>query len=301
MSKIAIMTDTNSGITQKHAQQLGVFLLPMPFVISDQLFYEEVNLTHDEFYAKLAANEDVSTSQPSPGSVGEMWEDILTHGYDEIVYIPMSSGLSTSCQSALVLAEFAEGRVQVVNNQRIAVTQKQSVLDALVLRDQGLTAVQIKERLEQNALDASIYISVDTLHYLKKGGRVTPAAAAIGTVLNIKPVLTIQGEKLDAFAKVRGMKAGRKAMLDALQKDLSTRFADLHREGRLAFFIAWSQADEAVVSGWRQEVQAAFPGEEILSDPLTLSIGCHIGPGGLGVAVCVKEPTNDPRYRFQFP
>ena len=203
MSKLAIITDSNSGITQRRGKELGIFVLPMPFFIDGQLFLEDITLTQEQFYERLGADSDISTSQPSPGDVMELWEKIL-RDYDEIVHIPMSSGLSSSCATAMSIADEYDGRVQVVNNQRISVTQEQSVYDAMKLRDEGKSAKEIKEILEKEKFLSSIYITVDTLKYLKKGGRVTPAAAANGTVLNLKPVLQIQGEKLDAFAKVRG-------------------------------------------------------------------------------------------------
>ena len=220
MSRVAIVTDSNSGITQDRGKELGIYVLPMPFFIDGKLFLEDINLTQDEFYRRLGENSDISTSQPSPGHVMDLWEEALKE-YDEIVCIPMSSGLSSTCSTAMSIAAEYKGRVQVVDNQRISVTQEQSVYDAMKLRDQGKSAAEIKEVLEREKLQASIYITVDTLKYLKKGGRITPAAAAIGTVLNLKPVLQIQGEKLDAFAKVRGWKAAKKAMLNAIEKELN--------------------------------------------------------------------------------
>ena len=224
MKKVAVITDSNSGITQVEAQKLGIAVLPMPFFINDTLYYEDITLTQDEFYRFLEQDADIKTSQPTPEAVMALWDKALER-CDEVVYIPMSSGLSGSCATAKMLAEDYNGRVQVVNNQRISWTQKQSVLEAMVLAQKGYDALQIRELLERDALQASIYIAVDTLKYLKKGGRVTPAAAAFATVLNIKPVLQIQGEKLDAYAKVRGKKQAKKTMLDALEKDLNGRFA----------------------------------------------------------------------------
>lgn len=229
MAKVAIVTDSNSGITQKQGKELGIYVLPMPFFIDGKMFLEDITLTQEQFYEKLGADSDISTSQPSPGDVMELWETLLKE-YDEIVCIPMSSGLSTTCFTAISIAKEYKGRVQVVDNQRISVTQAQSVYDAMKLRDQGMSAAQIREILEREKLQASIYITVDTLKYLKKGGRITPAAAAIGTVLNLKPVLQIQGEKLDAFAKARGWKSAKKIMLNAIEKDLNTRFAAVKDE-----------------------------------------------------------------------
>lgn len=289
MKNVAIMTDSNSGITRAWAERMDVFLLPMPFVIGDETYYEGLDLTRELFFEKLAAGENVSTSQPLLGDVTELWEKILTTGYDELVYIPMSSGLSTSYQSAAAISAEAPDKIFVVNNQRISVTQKQSVIDAIYLKRAGKNAAEIKEILERDAFESSIYITVDTLQHLKKGGRVTPAAAAIGTVLNIKPVLTIQGEKLDAVSKVRGMKAGRRVMIDALKKDVETRFAALKESGRLSLFIAWSDVKDSIVEEWRQEVAEAFSDMDVICEPLTLSVSCHIGPGALGIAVAKRE------------
>ena len=252
MSKIAIVTDSNSGITQARGKELGIYVLPMPFFIDGNIYYEDITLTQEQFYEKLGADSEISTSQPSPGSVMELWEKILKD-YDEIVCIPMSSGLSSTCATAISIAAEYKGRVQVVDNQRISVTQEQSVYDAMYLRDQGKSAAEIREVLEREKLQASIYITVDTLKYLKKGGRITPAAAAIGTVLNLKPVLQIQGEKLDAFAKVRGWKAAKKTMLNAVAKDKEERFAgkDVYIHG--AYTCSEEEAEE-----WKQEIMQKF-------------------------------------------
>ena len=225
MQKIAIVTDSNSGITQAQSKQLGVWVLPMPFYINDELFLEDITLTQEQFYDHLAQGADVKTSQPAPGDVTELW-DTLLKDHDAVVHIPMSSGLSSSCQTAQILADDYDGRVQVVNNQRISVTQLQSVMDAKTMAEKGWTAAEIKEELERTKFDSDIYITVDTLKYLKKGGRLTPAAAAIGTVLNLKPVLRIKGEKLDAFSKTRGWKAAKKAMIEAVRHTMDTDFAD---------------------------------------------------------------------------
>ena len=224
--KIAIATDSNSGITQAQAKELGIFVLPMPFMINEETFYEDITLDQEGFYEKLESGADVVTSQPSPESVLNLWKEILEN-YDEIVHIPMSSGLSGSCQSAMMLAEDFDGKVQVVNNQRISVTQRQSALDALMLAERGLDAVEIKDALEADKFNSSIYIMLDTLYYLKKGGRITPAAAAIGMILKIKPVLQIQGEKLDAFAKARTTNQGKGIMLNAIKTDIENRFGGI--------------------------------------------------------------------------
>ena len=284
MGKVAIVTDSNSGITQKQGKELGIYVLPMPFFIDGKLFFEDITLTQEQFYEKLGADSNISTSQPSPGDVMELWEKVLKE-YDEIVCIPMSSGLSTTCFTAISIAAEYKGRVQVVDNQRISVTQAQSVYDAMKLRDEGMSAAQIREILEREKMQASIYITVDTLKYLKKGGRVTPAAAAIGTVLNLKPVLQIQGEKLDAFAKARGWKSAKKTMLNAIEKDLDTRFAAVKDE--MVLGMAYTCSEEEAQE-WKQEIMERFPGYDIVEDPLSLSVACHIGPGSMAVT-CMKR------------
>ena len=243
MGKIAIVTDSNSGITQRQARVMGIYVLPMPFYINGDMYYEDITLTQEEFYQRLAEEADISTSQPSPADVMEMWDDILKE-YEEIIHIPMSSGLSSSCETAIALAQDYDGRVHVVDNQRISITQRQSVLDALWMAGQGMSAQEIVDVLMREKLEASIYITVDTLKYLKKGGRVTAAGAALGTVLNIKPVLQIQGEKLDAFAKVRGFKAAKKKMLDAIEKDITKRFAGKKIYLMAAYTCAEEEAEE---------------------------------------------------------
>ena len=284
MGKVAIVTDSNRGITQKQGKELGIYVLPMPFFIDGKLFFEDITLTQEQFYEKLGADSNISTSQPSPGDVMELWEKVLKE-YDEIVCIPMSSGLSTTCFTAISIAAEYKGRVQVVNNQRISVTQAQSVYDAMKLRDEGMSAAQIREILEREKMQASIYITVDTLKYLKKGGRVTPAAAAIGTVLNLKPVLQIQGEKLDAFAKARGWKSAKKTMLNAIEKDLDTRFAAVKDE--MVLGMAYTCSEEEAQE-WKQEIMERFPGYDIVEGPLSLSVACHIGPGSMAVT-CMKR------------
>ena len=284
MSKVAIVTDSNSGITQKRGEELGIYVLPMPFFIDGELYLEDITLSQEQFYEKLGADSESSTSQPSPGDVMDLWDKLL-EDYDEIVCIPMSSGLSSTCETALSLAQDYDEKVQVVNNQRISVTQEQSVYDAIKLRDEGKSAAEIRQVLEKEKMQASIYITVDTLKYLKKGGRITPAAAAIGTVLNLKPVLQIQGEKLDAFAKVRGWKAAKKTMLNAIEKDLTDRFADVKDQMVLgmAYTCSKEEADE-----WKNEIQTRFPDYELVEGPLSLSIACHIGPGAMAIT-CMKR------------
>ena len=283
MSRIAIATDSNSGITQAQARELGVFVLPMPFYINDELFLEDITLTQEQFYQRLAEDADVKTTQPAPGDVVELWDKILKD-YDQVVHIPMSSGLSSSCETAQMLAQDYEGKVFVVNNQHISVTQRRSVLDAQKLAEAGWSAEKIKETLEATRFDSDIYITVDTLKYLKKGGRCTPAAAAIGTVLGLKPVLRIKGEKLDSFAKARGWKAAKKTMLDAAHKVMETDFPDCKGPEDMYFDVAYT-GTLADAQEWIGEVEAAFPGYPIHADPLSLSVACHIGPGALAITL----------------
>lgn len=290
MKKIAIMTDSNSGITQKEAAGLGISVLPMPFMINDTTYFEDINLTQDRFYEFLENDAVVSTSQPSPDSLIHMFHKLLTE-YDEVVHIPMSSGLSGSCQTACMLAQEPEfdGKVFVVNNQRISVTQTQSVLDAMELAKKGYDGAQIKKILEEDKFNSSIYIMLDTLFYLKKGGRITPAAAALGTLLKLKPVLQIQGEKLDAFAKARTKSSGKSMMLQAIKNDIENRFGgfDESAKERVTLHIAYTKdAEEAEL--WKQEVMEAFPGFRLKMAPLSLSVACHIGPGALALA-CTRN------------
>lgn len=286
MGKIAIVTDSNSGITQEQAKKMGVHVIPMPFYINETMYLEGVTLTQEEFYERLKNDEPISTSQPSPAEVCGLW-DMLLKENDEIVHIPMSSGLSNSCETAMGLARDYDGKVQVVDNQRISVTQYQSVADALALREAGKSAAEIKEVLEAEKLESSIYITLETLKYLKKGGRITPAAAAIGTVLNLKPVLQIQGEKLDAYTKVRGKKQAKRAMLKAAQEDMRERFAEYEKEGLMCIESAYTGNPEEAEE-FKKEIEAAFPGYEVHMAPLSLSIACHIGHGALAVA-CTKK------------
>lgn len=282
MASVAIVTDSNSGITQKEAKELGIRVLPMPFYINGKLFFEDITLTQEEFYRRLEEDADISTSQPSPGDVIDLWDELLEE-YDEIIHIPMSSGLSSSCETAQGLAKDYDGRVHVIDNQRISISQRQSVLDAIEMKEKGMSAQEIDDVLMKEKLEASIYITVDTLKYLKKGGRVTPAAAAIGTVLNLKPVLQIQGEKLDSYAKVRGWKAAKKTMLDAAQKDLEGRF-----KGKEVYIqAAYTCSDEEALA-WKAEIEERFPGHDIHMDRLSLSVSCHIGAGSRAVA-CIKK------------
>lgn len=285
MSKIAIITDSNSGINFEAGKEIGVKVLPMPFLIDGKTYYEEINLSQTEFFEKLESDVDISTSQPSPESVMKIWDEALEEA-DEVVYIPMSSGLSSSCHTALMLADDYEGKVQVVDNQRISVTQRQSVLDALELAKRGLTAAQIKEKLERVKFESSIYIMLDTLKYLKKGGRITPAAAALGSALRLKPVLTIQGEKLDAFAIAKTKKQGVKKMLSAIEDDINSRFGGVDHMENIHMEIAHTKNPEAAEE-LRQQIIEKFGVKQVDLYPLSLSIACHIGPGSLAVA-CSK-------------
>ncbi len=285
MSRVAIVTDSNSGITQAKGASLGIHVMPMPFYINEKMLFEEIDLSQEQFYERLKEGAEIKTSMPTVGSVTDTWKKLLEE-YDEIVYIPMSSGLSSSCQTALMLAQDFEDNVYVVDNQRISVTQRQSVLDAKQLADEGKTASEIRDILMEEKFLSSIYIMVDTLTYLKKGGRITPAAAALGTLLKLKPVLQIQGEKLDAFAKARTVKQAKAIMLDAMKKDFAERFhdasgANMHLE------IAYTYDLEAA-NQFKAEVQAQFPNHDIVVNPLSLSVSCHIGPGALAIATSHK-------------
>lgn len=286
--KVAIATDTNSGITAREGAELGVFVLAMPVNLGETVRYEGIDISNAELYEAMHNHADVSTSQPSPGQLMELWDEILGRGYDGIVYIPMSSGLSGSCQNAALFAADYDGRVQVVDNHRISVTQKESVVSAVRLAREGMDPAQIKEYLEQRAYDSSIYITVDSMEYLKKGGRVTPAAATLATVLNLKPVLTIQGDKLDAFAKVRGMKLAEAKMLEALKKDRAERFADVP-DSRLLVETAGTLESAEQAEAWRQQVQAEFPFAKVSYVDLPCSIACHVGVNSVAAAMTVEE------------
>lgn len=286
MNKVAVMTDSNSGITQNEAKETGITVLPMPFIIDGKTYYEDISLTQEEFYDKLEQNADVSTSQPSVEDVLKYWDKALEDA-DELVYIPMSSGLSGSCSTAQMLSRDYDGKVQVVDNQRISVTQRQSAMDAMELAGRGMNAAQIKELLEQEKLQSSIYIMLDTLTYLKKGGRITPAAAALGTALRLKPVLQIQGEKLDAFTIARTKKQGVAKMINAMETDIKERFGGLDNIDNIHIEVAHT-ANEEAAREFVEELRKHFSvKEEIICDPLSLSVSCHIGPGALAIA-CSK-------------
>mgnify|MGYP002586477768 CR=1 FL=1 len=296
MSKVAIVTDSNSGITQPQAKELGIRVMPMPFYINEEMLLEDIDLTQEQFYERLTEGADIHTSTPVLTNFTDLWDELLEE-YDEIIHIPMSSGLSGSCQTARMLAEDYEGKVFVVNNQRISVTQRQSVLDAKELAEAGLNGEQIFEVLERVKMESSIYITVDTLKFLKKGGRITPAAAALGTLLRIKPVLQIQGEKLDSFSKARTMKQARTTMLAAVEKDLKERFADPEAENTW-LFVAHSQNDE-MAAEFAKEIEEHYPkAKPVYGAPLSLSIACHIGPGSLAVAMSKKIDAESERKRY---
>lgn len=283
MGNVAIVTDSNSGISQAEGKELGIYVIPMPFLVDGKLYFEDVDMNKEQFYHFLENDADLSTSQPSPGDVMDLWDKLLKE-YDEIVHIPMSSGLSASCSTAIGLARDYDGKVQVVDNQRISVTMQQSVMDAKHLVAAGKSAAQIKEILEKEALESSIYLMVDTLKYLKKGGRITPAAALLGSALNLKPILQIQGDKLDAYKKVRGVKAAKKNMLEAMKKDVEGRFSDYVTKGQLKLHVAYT-TDEETARQWKEEVQSVFPNIAISRmDPLSFSVTCHTGPGVLAIA-----------------
>ncbi len=283
MGNVAIVTDSNSGISQAEGKELGIYVIPMPFLVDGKLYFEDVDMNKEQFYHFLENDADLSTSQPSPGDVMDLWDKLLKE-YDEILHIPMSSGLSASCSTAMGLARDYDGKVQVVDNQRISVTMQQSVMDAKHLVAAGKSAAQIKEILEKEALESSIYLMVDTLKYLKKGGRITPSAALLGSALNLKPILQIQGDKLDAYKKVRGVKAAKKNMLEAMKKDVEGRFSDYVTKGQLKLHVAYT-TDEETARQWKEEVQSVFPDIAISRmDPLSFSVTCHTGPGVLAIA-----------------
>lgn len=290
MSKVAIITDSNSGISQAEGEKRGIFVVPMPFIVEGETLFEDISLSREQFYEKLAGDVDVSTTQPSPEYVINLWNDLFKDGYDEIVHIPMSSGLSGSCSTAMALSkddEF-EGRVFVVDNQRISVTQRQSVLDAKEMADSGMSAKDIHDKLMEVKMESSIYIMLDTLKYLKKGGRITPAAAALGTILKLKPVLQIQGEKLDAFAKARTINQAKSLMLNAMKSDIENRFGGDVNNVWLEIAHTENQAEAEVLKSEILKMWPEYPADDIIIDHLSLSVSCHIGPGSLAIA-CAKK------------
>ena len=279
MQHIGIITDTNSGMTAEEARACDVILMPMPFTVNGREYVENLNMGYGEFFERLAGGAAVATSQPSPGELTGLWSRALER-YDALIYIPMSSALSGSCQSAALFAEDFGGRVIVVDNRRISITQKQSVYDAVRWRAEGLPADRIAGNLMDTALDASIYLIVDDLKYLKRGGRITPSVAAIATVLNLKPVLQIQGGQLDTYRKVRGLHAAQHTMVEAVRRDLQTRFADMPVILRTAY-----TGDADVGRVWNAQVQQQFPEFQVTGDPLPISIACHVGPGVLAMGL----------------
>lgn len=285
MRKVAILTDSNSGITQEEAKANGLYVLPTPVYIDDEVFYEGVDLTTETFFKRQAEGADIKTSMPVMGDVIDRWEELLKE-YDEVVYIPLSSGLSGSYNAALMLADDYDGKVQVVNNQRISVTMKISVYEAKKMADAGKSAAEIREILERTRFESTIYIMVDTLEYLKKGGRITPAVAAIGSLLKIKPVLQIRGEKLDSFAKARTIKQGKQIMLDAIAKDMTEGWNDPEGEHTI-IAMAYTQNQEEIEK-FKEEAQQRWPNHDIMIDPLSLVVSGHIGPGALAIT-CTKK------------
>jgi len=289
MQRIGVATDSHSGIHPKEAKKLGIMVLPMPFYIDEECFYEDVSITRDEFFQELNSGKKVSTSQPSPEAVMEFWREGLKE-FSEILYLPMSSGLSGACNTARVLAEESEfeGRVYVVDIGRIATPLHRSILDTLEMIDEGLSAAEIKEILEASKDRMTIYLGVETLEYLKKGGRITPTIAAIGTMLNIKPVLKLDTGVLDDYRKCRGMKKARREMLEAMKRDLEITFREEYENDEV-YLLAASSADEATTKEWIEEIQEFFPGMGILIDKLSLGISCHTGEGALGIG-CSCRP-----------
>lgn len=282
MSKVCIITDSNSGITQSESKELGIVVIPMPFYINEVQHFEDIDMAQEEFYEALMDEKtEVSTSQPSPDTIMQTWRENLEE-YDEIVHIPMSSGISSSCATAMMLAqeEEFEGKVFVVDNQRISVTQRRSVQQAKELAERGYSAKEIHDILFRDKFQSSIYIMVNTLKYLRKGGRLTPAVAAIGTVLRIKPVLQIQGEKLDSYAKVKTLKQAKTTMLKAIRSDFEKRFSDEEMEIDIAYTYDKAEADK-----FKEEILREYPNAKVYMDPLSLSVSCHIGPGALAVAL----------------
>lgn len=286
--KTAIMTDTNSGITKDAAEKLGIYVIHMPVIIDGTTFYENDTITEEEFFCALSGDRHISTSQPSPRDVIDLWDQILNEGYDELVYIPMSSGLSNSCAAATGYAQDYDGKVQVIDNHRISVTMYESVLHAREMSLNGASAKEIKTALEADAYNSSIYITVNTLEYLKKGGRITPAAALIGTMLSIKPILTIQGEKLDSYAKARGsMKKAEEKMILAIQSDLKKRFAHQDMK-KLHIGAAGAGLTDAQQEEWLSLLRSKFPEADVFYNPLSASISVHTGPGAVGIGISFR-------------
>lgn len=288
--KIGIITDSHSGISQEDAAKMGIMVLPMPFYCDDECFYEGISITRKEFFEKMDSGQKVSTSQPSPEEVMNIWRKGLKE-YDQILYMPLTSGLSGAYNTACVLAQEDEfyGKVFVVDHGRIATPLRRTILDALEMIRAGGTAEQIQEMIENQRDKMSIYIGVESLEYLKKGGRITPAAAAFGTILHIKPILKVDTGLIDSFKKTRGMKKARKEMLAAIEHDMKTVFREYYENGQIHLLMA-SSADEETTQSWLEEIQEYFPDMEVMGDHLSLGISCHTGPGTLGVGIsCVPD------------
>ena len=286
--RTAIVTDTNSGITKEIAKDWGIYVIHMPIIINDETFYEGDTISEEDFFAALSSDKQISTSQPSPGDVMDLWDQLLDNGYDEVVYIPMSSGLSNSCAAATGYAQDYEGKVQVVDNHRISVTMYESVLQARDMANEGASAKEIKEFLEEDAYNSSIYLAVNTLEYLKKGGRVTPAAALLGAVLSIKPILTIQGEKLDSYAKSRGsMKKAEEKMIKAIQSDIEKRFSDKD-PSKVHIGAAGAGLTKEEQEEWVALLKKRFPDYSIFYSPLSASVSVHTGPGAVGIGISFR-------------
>lgn len=285
--KTAIMTDTNSGINKKEADELGIFLLPMPVIVKDKTYLEGIDISLGEMYEMMEDGIETSTSQPSPGSLMEMWDDILEE-YDEVVHIPMTSGLSGSCENARGLARGYKGRVIVVDNHRISVPQRESVLEAKKMADMGKNGHEIAEYLEESGKDSSIYITVSDLKYLQRSGRLGSTSAFLGSLLNIKPILTIQGEKIDAFAKCRGIKLCERKMIEALENDINVRFKDVPKEN-IQVVVAGTLKEQDEIDEWTKAVQEAFPYSRVYYNALPCSILSHAGPGCKGLGAVVKK------------
>ncbi|MBQ7782586.1 MAG: DegV family protein [Oscillospiraceae bacterium] len=283
MMKTAIVTDTNSGFTQEEADKLGIYLVPMPFIVDGTEYFEGVSCTYEHFFEMLAAGGEVSTTQPSPDAITSLWDKLL-ESYDNVIHMPMSSALSSSYATATALAAEYNGRVLVPDNKRISVTLRQAVLDAAALSEKGETAEEILRILEETALDSSIYLAVNTLELLKKSGRVTAAGATVAAILGIKPVLQIQGEKLDAFAKARGMDNAKKVILEALKKDRETRF-----KGKNAYIAAAYSGDYEPAEKWLMQLREYFGDDSIQIHKLPVSISCHVGAGVMAAAVICKS------------
>lgn len=289
MKQVGIVTDSHGGISLKEAEELGVKVVPMPFYFGDDCYYEGVSISREEFFERLNNGENVSTSQPSPEAVMEAWREALTE-YKKVLYMPISSGLSGSCNTAKMLAseEEFEGKVSVVDNGRVATPMHRSILDALELIEEGYSAEEVQLMLETAGNKMSIYIAVETLEHLKKGGRITPATAAIGTVLNIKPILKLNTGVLETYKKSRGMKKARQEMLEAMKHDFEVTFKEYVDKNEI-YLMAASSADEATTQEWIDDIKAYFPGMEVLCDDLSLGICCHTGEGALGIG-CSCRP-----------